>query len=56
MTTLGTAAHGARAPTGMKVAPKSYGKLKEVANNLHPPHCVFIQCLAGVLPAPQSRK
>ena len=35
MTTLGTAQHG-RTPSGMKVAPMSYAKLEEVAENLRP--------------------
>jgi hypothetical protein len=36
MTTLGTAARGARTPSGMKVAGMSYDKLEEVARNLRP--------------------
>ena len=35
MTTLGTAQQ-VRTPSGMKVAPMSYAKLEEVAENLHP--------------------
>lgn len=35
MTTLGNAGK-ARTPTGMKVAPMSYAKLEQVAENLHP--------------------
>lgn len=36
MTTLGTAARGARTPSGMKVAPMSYDKLEDVAEDLRP--------------------
>ncbi|WP_229293743.1 ImmA/IrrE family metallo-endopeptidase [Burkholderia pseudomallei] len=36
MTTLGTAARGARTPSGMKVAPTSYEKLERVADGLRP--------------------
>lgn len=36
MTTLGTAAHGARTPSGMKVAGMSYDKLEDIAKDLRP--------------------